>query len=159
MKHTRLVLTFLMGLLFGAGLFLAVLILRSPKPTGSAAEREQRFEASMRGVTLVGYSTALKRPNVLSSEERYMIDGVTKINGTTWLFRSRMKLGNTEVPLPLPVNIEWAGDTPVLTMTDMSVPGFGAYTVRLVFYGDQYAGTWMGKGFGGQMFGRIVRGQ
>jgi hypothetical protein len=156
MKRIRLALSFLLGLLIGAGALLAVLMIHSAK-AGSAAEREKRFEASMHGVTLVGYSNTLRRPNVLSSEERYRIDGVTKINGTTWLFRARMKLGNTEVPLPLPVNIEWAGDTPVLTITDMTVPPFGAYSVRLVFYGDQYAGIWMGKGFGGQMFGRIVR--
>ena len=130
MKWTRMIVLFLLGLVFGAGAMLAF-VLRAPRGAGPAAERERQFESAMHGVTLVGYSTRLKPPNTLSEEERYMIDSVTKISGTTWLFKARMKLGNSEWPLPLPVNVEWAGDTPVLTMTDMSVPGFGSFTVRL----------------------------
>jgi hypothetical protein len=47
-------------------------------------------------------------------------------------------------------------DTPVITLTDISILGFGTYTARVVLYRDQYAGTWSGKNYGGQLFGKIV---
>lgn len=126
------------------------------KGAGDAASLEKQFQEMMSGATLVGHSTSLRRES-LSGEERYAIDKVSKIGGDTWLFQARMKLGTHEVPLPIPVTIKWAGDTPVITLTDMSIPGFGTYTARVVLYRDQYAGTWSGKtGVGGQMFGKIV---
>ena len=51
----------------------------------------------------------------------------------------------------------WAGDTPVVELTDLTIPGLGTYTARVLFYRDEYAGTWKGKNAGGQMFGRIVK--
>jgi hypothetical protein len=52
----------------------------------------------------------------------------------------------------------WAGDTPVITLTDLSIPGVGSYTAHVVLYRDQYAGTRSGKNVGGQLFGKIVHG-
>ena len=117
----------------------------------------------MSGATLVGHSTFNNRDG-LSGEERYAIDKVYKISGDTWMFQTRMKLEGHEIPLPIPVQIKWAGDTPVITLTDMSIPGIGTYTARVVLYRDQYAGTWSGshgngKSFGGQLFGKIVHGE
>ena len=80
--------------------------------------------------------------------------------GDTWLLRTRFECcGKREVPVPLPVTIKWAGDTPVITLTDLAIPGMGSYTARVVLYRDQYAGTWSGKKGGGQVFGKIVRTQ
>ena len=67
-----------------------------------------------------------------------------------------MRLSSRELPVPIPVVIKWAGDTPVITLTDMPIPGFGTYTARVVLYRNQYAGTWSGKNNGGQLFGKIV---
>ena len=36
------------------------------------------------------------------------------------------------------------------------IPGVGTYTARVVLYRDQYAGTWSGKNYGGQLFGKII---
>jgi hypothetical protein len=90
-------------------------------------------------------------------EEKYVIQGVSKVAGETWLFRSRLQYGGHDIPLPLPVTIKWAGDTPVITLTDLSIPGMGTYTARVILYRGQYAGTWSGKKGGGQIFGKIVR--
>jgi hypothetical protein len=127
----------------------------SRKSAGDAATLESQFQEMMSGVTLVGYSTLSHRDGT-SGEERYSIDKVSKVGGDTWMFQARMRLGTHEVPLPIPVTIKWAGDTPVITLTDMTIPGFGSYTARVVLYRDQYAGTWSGKRGGGQMFGKIV---
>lgn len=110
----------------------------------------------MRGVTLVGRSSRLNSDHI-SGEERYVIEKVSKLTGDTWLFQARMQIGGGDVPVPIPVSILWAGDMPVITITDLSIPGVGTYTARVLLYGEQYAGTWSGKKGGGQMFGKIVR--
>ena len=122
------------------------------------AERNRAFTESMSGVTLVGYSTRTNREG-LSKEERYHIDGVSRVTGDTWLFRTRLNYTDREIPVPIPLTVMWAGDTPVITLTDLSIPGVGTYTARVVLYRDQYAGTWSGENIGGQLFGRIVRGE
>lgn len=119
-------------------------------------QRDQSFEKMMSGVTLVGHSTPLNQDK-LFDEERYVIDKVSRLAGDTWLFQTRLNYGSHEIPVPIPVTIRWAGDTPVITLTDLSIPGVGTYTARVLLYRDQYAGTWSGASAGGQVFGKIVR--
>jgi hypothetical protein len=126
------------------------------KKDTSAADLEKKFQDSMSGATLVGYSTRLDKPGV-SGEERYVIEKVSKMTGDVWLFRARMRFGSHDLALPIPIAVKWAGDTPVITLTDLSIPGLGTFTARVLTYRDQYAGTWSGKNEGGQMFGRVVR--
>ena len=117
---------------------------------------EKRFQQMMSGVALVGHSTNLKNERI-SGEEKYVIDKVSKLGGDTWLFHTRLQYGSHDIPVPLPVTIKWAGDTPVITLTDLTIPGLGTYTARVLLYRDQYAGTWSSKDHGGQLFGKIVR--
>ena len=127
-------------------------------PAGTPASKEQQFQQMMSGVTLVGNSTRDNRPGI-SGEERYRIDSVKHLTGETWLFQTRLTYDGRDIPVPIPVTIAWAGDTPVITLTDLSIPGVGTYTARVVLYRDRYAGTWSGKNnVGGALFGKIVRG-
>ena len=130
-----------------------------PNTAASAAAQEQdrdrKFSALMNGVIMKGRSTSLSHDRV-SGEEQYIIEKVTKLRDTTWLVESRFKVGEREFPISMPVQIEWAGDTPVLCVTDFAIPGMGTYTARVVLHSGQYAGTWNGKGYGGQMFGVLV---
>jgi hypothetical protein len=121
-------------------------------------QRDRNFQEMMSGVTLVGHSTRLDKDG-LSDEERYTIDKVSKLTGNTWLFQTRLKFGSREIPVPIPLSVLWAGDTPVITLTDLSIPGVGTFTARVLLYRDQYAGTWSGADEGGQLFGRIIRGR
>ncbi len=122
----------------------------------SDSKREQRFQEMMSGITLVGHSTMLNKEGV-SGEEQYRIDKVSKVAGDTWLFQTRLKYHDHEIPVPIPLTVLWAGDTPMITLTDLSIPGVGTYTARVILYKDQYAGTWSGSNVGGQLFGKIVR--
>jgi hypothetical protein len=124
----------------------------------SEAQRDRDFEKMMAGVALVGHSTRFDQPG-LSDEERYAIDKVSKLSGDTWLFQTRLKYGSHEIPVPIPLKVQWAGDTPVITLTDIAIPGVGTYTARVLLYRDQYAGTWSGASVRGQVFGRIIREQ
>ena len=123
---------------------------------GAEAQRDRNFQEMMSGVTLVGHSTRLDKDG-LFGEERYTIDKVSKLTGDTWLFQTRLKYGSREIPVPIPLTVKWAGDTPVITLTDLSIPGVGTFTARVLLYRDQYAGTWSGSNDGGQLFGKIIR--
>ena len=81
-----------------------------------------------------------------------MITKVTKGTGDLFIFQARF--GKVNLPLPIPV--KWAGDTPIITVTDMGIPGIGKYTARVMIYGDHYAGTWSGSAnHQGMLVGRI----
>ena len=117
---------------------------------------EEKFQQMMSGVTLMGHSASMKGES-MSGEEKYVIEKVSKLSGETWLFHVRIQYGSHDIPVPLPVTIKWAGDTPVITITNLTIPGLGTYTARVLLYEDQYAGTWSSKDHGGQVFGKIVR--
>ena len=140
-----------------AGLTAFALMRRGTTPQ-SEIERNRAFTQSMSGVTLQGYSTRLDREG-LSRQENYRIDGVSHISGDNWLFRTRLEYSGREIPVPIPITVRWAGDTPVITLTDLTIPAVGTFTARVLLYREQYAGTWSGEGRGGQLFGKILREQ
>jgi hypothetical protein len=136
---------------------LMALIGRSKKAPTTQDALDRKFEEMMKGVTLVGRSTRWSDDQI-AGEEKYAIEGVSKIAGDAWLFRTRFQCcGQNNIVVPLPVIIRWAGDTPVITITDLSIPGMGTFTARVLLYRDQYAGTWSGKTDGGQIIGKIER--
>ena len=144
-------------LLIGAGCLLAMLTPAcGRKQADPQAALEQQFEQSMRGVTLVGQSTRAHKPGVF--DEKYRIDSVRKVAGDKWLFSARVLYEGKDFPVPVPLTLKWAGDTPVVTLTDLYIPGAGTFTARVLFYRGEYAGTWSGHGNGGQLWGKIVKG-
>ena len=109
----------------------------------------------MTGAVLAGKFSVTGRESL--SDERYTISGVSKVGGGVWLLHCRIQYGSRDVTVPVPVKVLWAGDTPVISLTDVPIPGVGTFTARVLVYRDEYAGTWSGEGHGGQMFGRIER--
>ncbi|HEX6963094.1 MAG TPA: hypothetical protein VF175_14590, partial [Lacipirellula sp.] len=67
--------------------------------------------------------------------------------------------GDHDVTAPLTLPIRWAGDTPVICVDELPIPGLGAFTARVMIYRDHYAGFWAGKDHGGHLFGVIQRGK
>ena len=55
-----------------------------------------------------------------------------------------------DVTLPIVVPMEWLGDTPVVMLTDYTIPAVGTFTARVFFYGTRYAGTWQHGDGGGR---------
>ena len=111
----------------------------------------------MDGTTLQGNMKGLNKDEI-SKGEKFVIEKVNKVAGETWLFQMRFQYGAHDVPVPVPIRVTWAGDTPVLTLTDVPIPGYGTYTARVLIYGEQYAGMWSSqKGGGGQVFGKVLR--
>jgi hypothetical protein len=68
-----------------------------------------------------------------------------------------MRHGDTDVTVPFAVPMRFVEDTPIIMMTDYSMPSMGTFTVRLLFHGDRYAGTWQHGEVGGHMYGRVEK--
>jgi hypothetical protein len=145
-----------------------------PAPVLSQEELEKRFAETMSGATMVGNfnagsMTATEKPDAGKDdagkataakplkEDRYTLGKVAKIKDDYWLFETRIQYGQHDVTLPIMIQVKWAGDTPIITLTDLTIPGLGTFTARVLVYRDQYAGMWMHGDHGGQMFGRIVK--
>ncbi len=119
---------------------------------------EKAFAKQLSGVALVGHFTKTGESNDKLSEERYTIDRVSKLPGKEhkWRFVVRIQYGKYDLKLPLDLEVRWAGDTPMVTLTDFTITGMGTFSSRVLFYGDQYAGTWQHGKLGGHLFGKIV---
>ena len=132
---------------------------KAAKPLPSREELEKQFAESLSGATLVGQFTVTGQKNDQPlKEERYTLGKVSKLkNGDFWSFQARIQYGDHDVNVPLALEVKWAGDTPMITLTDVGIPGLGTYTARVLFYRDHYAGTWSGSTHGGHLFGKVVR--
>jgi len=124
----------------------------------SSDKREAKLAKVLSGATLVGHYTVVGKDGgkVSPKEEKYTLKQVKKLSDGLWLFTARIQYGDHDATVPLPLPVKWAGDTPMIVLDDILVPGFGKFDARVVFHNGKYAGTWSGHGHGGHLFGRIV---
>ena len=120
-------------------------------------ELEKGFADSMAGATLTGSFTVDGREDDALRWERYTVERAEPLGGDLWVFHARLEFGETDLTIPVPVRVLWAGDTPVVSLTDASIPGLGTFTARVLFYRDHYAGMWANPEVSGLQFGTISR--
>lgn len=124
----------------------------------SREEQIKKLETDLTGATLLGRFTIDGREEQSPKPEEYTISSAVKLpEGDTWIISSRIKYGNKDVSIPVPVEIKWAGDTPVITLTNLAIPGLGTFTSRVMLYEGRYAGTWQHGKVGGLMYGTIAK--
>ncbi len=117
-------------------------------------EQEQKFADLLSGATLVGSFSMELRPDANPKPERYAIQAVRKVGDRNWIVQARITYGQVDIPVPVPVQVEWAGDTPMIQVTNLNIPLVGdGFTSRILFYGQRYAGTWQHGKVGGHMWG------
>ena len=117
---------------------------------------EQRFQEMLSGVTLTGHFTITGgEDSDTLREEKYIITKVTKLSDDYWLFFARIQYGGRDVTVPLKLEVKWADDTPIITLTDLELPQLGTFTARVIIYRGQYTGTWSSGKHGGHLFGII----
>jgi hypothetical protein len=120
------------------------------------AERFRTFEQTLSGAVLDGQYTIVGQDEPPLRREQYTIQSVRKLpDGDFWLFQTRIKYSDKDVTVPLPLEVKWAGDTPVITLTKLTIPGLGTFSSRVVIDGTKYAGTWSHDDVGGHLFGTI----
>lgn len=120
--------------------------------------REASFRTLVTNVVLSGHFVmdGAAEDGKLRKEE-YVITSATKLGtGDVWLLTSRIRYGDVDLTVPVPVQVKWAGDTPVITVDNVGIPGLGTFSARVVLDEGRYAGTWSHDKVGGHMFGKIV---
>jgi hypothetical protein len=149
----------LLLLTFGGGWLAGRLGIGSAVNPASLTDLERQFTERMRDVSLVGSFTVAGRESRTAHEDRYDIASVEKVGDNLWRFNAGMKCCGVNGTIPIVVPMRWNGDTPMIMMTDTSLPRLGTFTVRVFFYGDRYAGTWQHGAVGGLMSGHIEKHQ
>lgn len=130
-----------------------------PDPKEANQELYDAFSKKMSNSALVGHFT-IDGQSAELKEERYELKGVTKLpNGDYWLFKARIRYGDHDVTVPLPLQVKWAAKTPVITLDNVTIPGLGTFDARVLIDGDRYAGTWQHGEVGGLLFGRVETGE
>jgi hypothetical protein len=122
------------------------------------AQRDDEFKKLVTNIRLVGnFTLDGQEPGKLQREE-YVITGAMKLgNGDYWALTSRIKYGDVDLTVPVPVQVKWAGNTPVITVDSVKIPGLGTFSARVLLDGARYAGTWSHDEKGGHLFGVIER--
>ena len=76
--------------------------------------------------------------------------------GDAWLINARIQYNKKDIVAPVPVVVKWAGDTPVLILDKIPMPGGGVFSARVLFHEKTYAGTWSGGDHAGLLNGVIT---
>ncbi len=129
----------------------------APAPL-SQEELEKQLAEALTDHVMIGQFTTNGGPtDQPAKEDRYALGKVYKMKNGMWSFEATMKNGDKDVKFTMAFPVKWAGDTPMITLTDWPMPGMGVFTARILIFRSQYAGTWSGGDHGGLMFGRIVK--
>jgi hypothetical protein len=144
-------------LVFGAGWLAGLARMGRAVDPAALPEVERRFVDTMKGAALVGHFTVRGRDVREGPPDRYDIYSVEKVGDELWRFNA--KIGEVGLTVPVVVRMQFVDDTPMIVMTNAGIPGLGeGFSARVLFDGEQYAGTWGHGERGGLMFGRIERG-
>ena len=127
----------------------------------NSSDRQAKLEAALSkmlsGATLEGSFTSTSAGSDPSKllRDKYTLGQVRKVNGDVWQIPARIQYSGKDITLPIVLPIRWAGDTPVVTVDDLPMPGFGTVSARVMFFEGHYAGYWKHGDHGGNMFGVI----
>ena len=128
-----------------------------PATQPSQKDLDAAFTARLTNAVMLGHYTIGNNP---PRTDKYTIVSVRKLKDDNWLFQSRVQFGEKDVTIPMIIPVKWAGDTPVISVTNLGFPGLGSYTARVMIYGDHYAGTWQDNtnpAHGGHLWGKIEK--
>src|SRR5262245_23200038 len=129
-----------------------------PAKTAATPEMIKKLTDELTNVKLIGTFTITGREDQAPKAEEYTISSALKLpEGDVWMIKARIKYGNKDVTIPMPLEIKWAGDTPMITLTNLEIPGLGTFSSRVLIYEGRYAGTWQHGNVGGHLFGKLEK--
>ncbi len=114
---------------------------------------EEQFAQMLTNATLDGRNIPLKEGALgEAGGDRYKIVSTQKVDGNQWQITYMARIQGQVVPVPIPVTIEWAGDTAILIVNDLQ-----GYSARVLFHPESktYAGTWSGNNQAGLISGLV----
>jgi hypothetical protein len=129
------------------------------KPKAKAAPPIAEFEQYLSDSVLTGVFTMDGDKLDKLEPESYEIKRARKLEGydALWEITARIKYGKKDIEVPVEIDIEWIGKTPVMVMESAAIPGLGTFSARVVFHDKKYAGTWKHDDKGGHLFGRVEK--
>ena len=138
-----------------------ILLAAAPAAADDVPDRaalEKNFQETMANAVLTGSFTVDGKPDAKS--ERYEIGAVTNQGNGIWAIAARIQYGENDVTVPVIVEVKWAGDTPVITLDQLTIPGLGTFDARVLVHRTgteqaRYAGTWQHGKVGGCLFGTV----
>jgi hypothetical protein len=120
--------------------------------------REQRLANYLTGSKFVGAFTVDRGEPGKLKEESYEISKCEKLpEKDMYRLTARIKYGDTDGEFPMDLKILWSGDTPVITLDQLWIPGLGTFSARVLILNGRYAGTWDHGPVGGHLFGRVEK--
>jgi len=132
---------------------LALLGVSQAQEAAEMNEAEQAFSDMMANATLDGRNIPIVDGALgQAGGDKYKIVSATKVKDDQWIITYHAKMQGQVVPLPIPVTVQWAGDTAVLSVNNLR-----GYSARVLFYDNSYAGTWSGATNGGLISGIITQ--
>jgi hypothetical protein len=117
---------------------------------------EKELAERLSNARMVGFYM-IEGQNGPPQQDSYTLGKVQKSEGDKWLFQARIEFNKKMLNVPLEIPIYWADQTPIITVTNFSIPGMGTYTARVMIHDDHYAGTWSSPRHGGFLWGRIEK--
>ena len=125
-------------------------------PAKDRAALEKELAAKLSNSRLSGSYTIEGQKGPPQNDE-YRLGKVEKGEGDRWNITAHIAYGTKSLNVPLEIPILWAGDTPVISLDNFTIPGMGTYSAHLLITGDHYAGTWSSPRHGGYLWGRIEK--
>jgi hypothetical protein len=124
----------------------------------TTAEQIEKFSSAMKEVKFIGSFSVAGKDDQPMTREEYFILGADKLpEGDRWVITARIKYGANDLTVPMVMDVKWAGETPVITVDKLVIPGFGTFDARVIVHEGQYAGTWKHDDVGGHLIGRIEK--
>ncbi|MEM6473750.1 MAG: hypothetical protein AAF802_29595 [Planctomycetota bacterium] len=146
--------------------FMLPLLLLSPAFTSVASAgdekgREQKLAEYLSGTQFTGRFT-MDGVDAPPKAETYTIESCEKLPAPDlYRLKARIKYGAVDQTVPLDLKILWSGNTPVITLDSIWIPGMGTFDARVLIQADKeggrYAGTWQHDARGGHLFGKITK--
>lgn len=121
-------------------------------------DREQRIVEYLSNCKFIGRYTSDRDEDETAKPESYTIGKVEKLpEPDLYRLTTRIQYGETDTEVPIDLKILWSGNTPVITLDNLWIPGMGTFSARVLIHQGRYAGTWSHGDKGGHLFGRIEK--
>ena len=118
----------------------------------------QKLQRFLTDITFRGHFTTDKKVRGRTSKAGRIHHHVCNhVGGDYWLLTSRIQYKDIDVTLPVPVIIRWASTTPLITLEEVTLPGMGTFSARVLIHRNRYAGTWQHDDVGGHLFGTLSK--
>jgi hypothetical protein len=128
------------------------------KPVPSQEELEKKFTETMTNAVMAGRWCLIEGGKLSpDKEDKYTIASVKKNDDGSWTITAKIEYAGLTFNAPVPVQVKWAGDTAVIVVDNMGLPGTPKYSARVLVFEGTYSGTWNGGGHGGLMHGVVKK--